>query len=68
MALALSQSLKFTSAGSHDVRRVFLQRVSDHVLDEVPVPWCLDEGVVPFVREELLALAVVDLPFVGTMM
>ena len=44
----------------HDECHVHLQRVIGHVLDEILVPWCRDDGVVPLVR---MKLSRVRLPF-----
>ena len=32
---------------------MYLQRVGGHVLDDIRVPWCSDDGVVPLVRTKL---------------
>ena len=46
-------TVEFQSALAMMECHVHLQRVSGHVLDEILVPWCSDDGVVPLVRVKL---------------
>ena len=47
----------------HDECCAHLQRVSDHVLDEIPVPGCNDDGDVPLVREGLFVVQAMVTPY-----
>jgi len=40
--------------GDHDECHIGLRCACDHVLDEVTVPWRIDDGVVPLVSVEFL--------------
>ena len=46
----------------HDQGEVSLRRLSDHVLDEVTMAWCVNDGDVPLLCVELLGGARIDLP------